>query len=62
MQTNNLHSLEIIQNGTSMFACKIKLDDFTLKGVKAYEIKSSVPGTTELTLRLVIEDLKLLID
>lgn len=49
------HVLEIRSNG-------IKLDDFKLKGVKKYKLKSSAAGTTELTLKIIIENSNVLID
>lgn len=47
MEDKTLHTLNIA-NG------EVKLDDFTLKGVTGYEIKSSAVGTTELVLKMVV--------
>lgn len=38
---------------------KIVLDDFVLKGVKGFSVKSSADGTTELELKLIIKDFEI---
>lgn len=55
MEDRALHSLKI-ENG------KIKLDDFSLKYVTGYEIKSSAAGTTELILKIIVKASNVLID
>lgn len=43
------HIVKINHNG-------IQLDEFKLKSVQGYEIKSSAAGTTELTLKLTVKN------
>lgn len=55
MSTQSSHSLKIKNN-------EIKLDDFKLKCVTNYEVKSSDVGVTELTLKIIIDSLDVIID
>lgn len=41
---------------------RIKLDELSLKGVIAYEIISTAAGTAELTIKLSVGNLKVLVD
>lgn len=55
LEDKDLHSLKI-EDG------KVKLDDFNIKCVTGFEIKSSAAGTTELTLKLIVKSSNMLID
>lgn len=55
MNKDSSHILDIKSN-------IVKLDDFKLKGVKEYKLKSSAAGTTELTLKIIIENSSVLVD
>lgn len=55
MDGKAMHSLKI-QDG------EVKLDDFNLKSVTGFEIRSSAAGTTELTLKLIVRTSNMLID
>lgn len=57
-----MHSLKITQGKAKIGGCEIKLDDFVLKRVTGYEIKSSATGVIELSLKLIVSDLDLLAD
>ncbi|SHK39283.1 hypothetical protein SAMN02745163_03743 [Clostridium cavendishii DSM 21758] len=47
MKSEELHNLKVVGG-------KIKLDDFDLKGVTDYDLKCSALGTTELTLKIIV--------
>lgn len=51
-----MHSLSIKSKGKT---ARIELDGFPLEGVTGYELKSSAGGKTELTVKMIVRDLKL---
>lgn len=51
-----MHKLSINRNGENT---RIALDDFELEDVTGYEIKGSAAGTTELTLKIVVNVIKI---
>lgn len=54
-QNGSLHKLTIKDRN-------IALDGFVLKGVKSYELKASAENLTELSLKIIVSDSKLLVD
>ncbi len=57
-----LHSLKISQKENNLDGCRIELDGFVLKGISEYTVSAAALGGIELTLKLTVKDLELLVD